>query len=130
MKIHTAHAYFTNCAVKVSITSSDMDESTINTLLNAVDTKGVDVNCNMLRQVLNERILSYGLCEGYDWQALSGVGTTRELALRELTKMMVEWLPSWVANYSDVSVVVDSYLKSKNPTQLTDITNLVQLVHL
>lgn len=128
MKTFAAYACFTNTSIVVSFTSSELDEDTITTVLNAINTNCANIDDSNLKQLLQKRRSSYRQCEGYDWQSLSGIGTSKELALKELKKSMNEWLPSWVENYYEVGKQVNAYLDENEPKEYTDITSQIDLV--
>ncbi len=127
MKTFAAYACFTNTTIVVSLSSSEIDEDTLTTVLNAINTNCANIDDSELRQLLQKRRSSYRQCEGYDWQSLSGIGTSKELALKELKKCMNEWLPSWVENYYDVGKQVVEYLDEHEPKYYTDITSEISL---
>ncbi|MFY0656346.1 MAG: hypothetical protein JXR12_06320 [Neptunomonas phycophila] len=98
--------------------------------MNALNTNSAEIDDSLMRQYLSNRRSSYRFCEGIDWQSLSGVGKTKEAALKELKKNMNEWLPSWVENYLDVGKQVVEYIDEHEPSVYTDITDEINMVHL
>lgn len=130
MQTHVAYACFTNESVVVSYNVAELDANVLMATLNAVNTNASELDDSLIRQFLERRRSSYRFCEGYDWQSLTAVGNTKELALQELKKNMNEWLQRWVDNYYDVGKQVIEYIDTHEPSTYTDITEHVNLIQL
>lgn len=128
MKTHVAYACFTDNSIIVSYNVADIDANTVTATLNAINTNANDLDDSLLRQYLDGDSASYRFCEGYDWQSLTTVGNTKELALQELKKNMNEWLSTWIENYYSVGNQIIGYIDANEPKTYTDITSRIHTV--